>query len=333
MPPTLTRIQLSTHIVTSLRDGGYTALLLNDLSDKPLRVAVSRDPFEEPTILRIYAWNVTHGGGSARSVDEFRIQLTGSMPQIVTGETTLVIGWSAQFEVFAGWDETIHAGRLSSSPSIQVRRTTLEAAFDNGLHASLRHSEDVVVAFTPSLLATYCLFAEEIRAHPDSSLVADLNLIPSLRGGIVAPPSQSVDRPRVVRVVESSYRAWDFNARVMKAYGGMCAVCGLQLGLIEAAHIVPVAWAGSTDLTRNGIALCRNHHRAYDASLLSITPDYQIEVSASRLASFTSEGLASGSADWESLTGRTLLVLPPNASDRPDPGFLELGRTARGWTA
>ena len=162
--------------------------------------------------------------------------------------------------MFAGWDETIHAGRLSSSPSIQVRRTTLEAAFDNGLHASLRHSEDVVVAFTPSLLATYCLFAEEIRAHPDSSLVADLNLIPSLSGGVVAPPSQSVDRPRVVRVVESSYRAWDFNARVMKAYGGMCAVCGLQLGLIEAAHIVPMAWAGSTDLTRNGIALCRNHH-------------------------------------------------------------------------
>ena len=73
MPPTLTRIASGLRTLSRLCVTAVTrALLLNDLSDKPLRVAVSRDPFEEPTILRIYAWNVTHGGGSARSVDEFQ---------------------------------------------------------------------------------------------------------------------------------------------------------------------------------------------------------------------------------------------------------------------
>jgi putative restriction endonuclease len=333
MPPTLSRTNLNVHVLASLRDGGYIAIPLTAENANPLRVAVSRDQFEQPVILRIYAWNITHGGGSARAADEYRIQLTGEMPQLVRGETTLVIGWSEQFEVFAGWDENIHAGRVSTSPSLQVRRETLEAAFDDGLHAALRNSGDVVVAFTSPLLATYCLFAEEIRAHPDGQLVADLNSIPALRGGAEIPTPSVPDRPRVVRIVESSYRAWDFNSRVMKAYGYKCAICGLQLGLTEAAHIVPVAWVGSTDLTSNGVALCRNHHRAYDASLISITPDYHVEVSSARMSALTDDRMGSGSIEWQALAGKILCVVPSLELDRPNPSFLATGRIARRWLA
>lgn len=332
MPGRLSRSALGLHIVSALQAGGYSTLLLDAVDAHPLRLAISRDQFEQPEVLRVYCWNITHGGGSARAADEFRIQLTGAMPELVPNETTVVIGWSEQFEVFAGWDEELHTGRVSISPSLQVRRETLERAWDEGLQAAVRHSGDVVVAFTPSLLATYCLFADELRSGGGAQLVSELNNIPMTRGGLPPVAPAAVNRPKVIRIVESNYRAWDFNSRVMKAYENRCAVCGLQLGLIEAAHIVPVVWPGSTDATCNGIALCRNHHRAYDAGLLSIRPDYIVELSPTKLATLTSEGRGGRTREWNALNGKSLVVVPAKLADRPDPGFLDIGRTSRGWT-
>lgn len=54
--------------------------------------------------------------------------------------------------------------------------------------------------------------------------------------------------------------------------GGECAACGLQVEvLLDAAHLCGVEEGGSDD-ARNGIALCRNHHRAFDRQLFGIDP-------------------------------------------------------------
>lgn len=49
-------------------------------------------------------------------------------------------------------------------------------------------------------------------------------------------------------------------------------MCGLGIGLVEAAHIYPVAAPGSTDTLDNGVALCRNHHRSFDRCEIWIRP-------------------------------------------------------------
>ena len=55
-----------------------------------------------------------------------------------------------------------------------------------------------------------------------------------------------------------------FSRRVIEAYAGVCAMCGLDVGLVEGAHIYPVSAPGSQDEIWNGLALCANHHLAFD---------------------------------------------------------------------
>ena len=65
-----------------------------------------------------------------------------------------------------------------------------------------------------------------------------------------------------------------FSTDVRAAYNGRCAFCGVQLsGLegipagIDAAHIL--AWSKhELDTVSNGIALCKLHHWAFDASIM-----------------------------------------------------------------
>lgn len=64
-------------------------------------------------------------------------------------------------------------------------------------------------------------------------------------------------------------------------YGGKCALCGQGLlnsngrSEIEAAHIVPRHRLGADD-SRNGLALCRAHHWAFDKGMWGIDGDGKI---------------------------------------------------------
>ncbi len=60
---------------------------------------------------------------------------------------------------------------------------------------------------------------------------------------------------------------------MMAAYEDRCALCGLGIGLVEGAHILPVGAQGSPDAVWNGVALCRNHHRAFDTHRIYVDPD------------------------------------------------------------
>ena len=66
-----------------------------------------------------------------------------------------------------------------------------------------------------------------------------------------------------------------FRKSVQGIYDYTCSVCGVSLKSprgpveIDAAHVVPINRAGSDDV-RNGIALCKRHHWAFDFGLFSI---------------------------------------------------------------
>jgi hypothetical protein len=63
-----------------------------------------------------------------------------------------------------------------------------------------------------------------------------------------------------------------FRFDVLKRYGPLCAVCDQSIPeLLEAAHIVAKEFAGCDD-PRNGLVLCRNHHRALDKGFFLIEP-------------------------------------------------------------
>ena len=68
-----------------------------------------------------------------------------------------------------------------------------------------------------------------------------------------------------------------FRFDVFKRYGPECVVCEIKrIELLEAVHLCSVEHNGSDD-PRNGLVLCRNHHRAFDKGLFGIRPaDYSI---------------------------------------------------------
>lgn len=64
-----------------------------------------------------------------------------------------------------------------------------------------------------------------------------------------------------------------FKFDILRRYGGRCAVCDLEISaLIDGAHILPKGRKGSDD-ARNGLPLCANHHRAFDADHFGIHPE------------------------------------------------------------
>jgi len=77
-----------------------------------------------------------------------------------------------------------------------------------------------------------------------------------------------------------------FRLTIQKVYGYTCAICGIclksPLGSVEidAAHIVPKNQFGTDDV-RNGLALCKRHHWAFDHGLFSIDNTRKIIIPAS----------------------------------------------------
>lgn len=74
-----------------------------------------------------------------------------------------------------------------------------------------------------------------------------------------------------------------FRSTVIAQYRGTCAVCGGTLktpsGLVEldAAHVVPRSCLGADDV-RNGLALCKRHHWAFDKGMFGIDDDRRVFV-------------------------------------------------------
>ena len=63
-----------------------------------------------------------------------------------------------------------------------------------------------------------------------------------------------------------------FRFEVFRRYGVRCALCPVAVSeLLEAVHLCAVS-EGGTDDSRNGLVLCRNHHRALDEGLVTFEP-------------------------------------------------------------
>ena len=78
-----------------------------------------------------------------------------------------------------------------------------------------------------------------------------------------------------------------FRLQIVPLYHYACALCGVKMllpsgvTLVEAAHIHQFAQSKNDDIT-NGMALCRNHHWAFDQGLWSIGTNFEIVVACGK---------------------------------------------------
>lgn len=108
-------------------------------------------------------------------------------------------------------------------------------------------------------------------------------------------------------------------------------MCGIQLKLLDGAHILPAKHPDSTDQTHNGIALCPLHHRSYDNALVTFDADFKTYLNGEMIDKLEAANLVGGLERFEGEL-RTMILLPPDRRDRPSKHFVELANRDRGWT-
>ena len=120
-------------------------------------------------------------------------------------------------------------------------------------------------------------------------------------------------RMQLVRLHQASFRQ-----RVIRAYQEACAICRLRHEeLLDAAHILPDKLSEPT--VRNGLALCKLHHAAFDRNIVGIRPDFVVEISTAVLNEIDGPMLIHG---LQGFHGGPLTV-PRASSLKPSRDFLE----------
>lgn len=326
MAALLSKKQLLDLLLSAVDESGWRALVASD--NHPFLLRVYRHD-DNGFNLRIYIWNCTHGGGSARADDEYRIQTT-TLPEIRPGEVTLLLGWHDGYGVFVGWDVTKHTSSMSRSPSAQVKEDALLGAHTHAFSIHRRTNDEVVVAFRPEFLVEYALNVESL--HSTGHAAHELSLLNTL-DTVTNAQIESVanqERRTVISQIARKYRMANFRRRVLSAYNHRCAFCGIQLELVDAAHIIPVADPSSTDETTNGIALCALHHEALDRNLVSFDEKYRIEISETEIQRLTNVNRTGGLKDFTRHL-KTAIILPTDRRDYPNPDYITHARMVRKW--
>ncbi|HEV7254644.1 MAG TPA: HNH endonuclease [Mesorhizobium sp.] len=319
----------------ALQAGGWNVLYLTGPGEHPARYRIEKDGTYHT--LKVYIWNVTHGGGN-RNVAEYRIQITGINPQQfipeITGKTLILGYWTAE-DVFAGFDYSFHDGPLGGSASLQIGEQALLGANQQRFAMHEKGNGELAVAFMPDFLGSY---VDNLAAlHATGQVPAEVDLLARLAADPAAVPQAEIDatiashRQFAITKTRRALRALDFRSRVLTAYSHRCAMCSVQLRLVDGAHILPVSEPASTDETANGIALCALHHRAYDRGLLTFDGHFRTHINDLQVQELTNSGLDGGIAAFGGAV-RHVIHLPASVLDRPNPAFVAQANSLRGWT-
>lgn len=158
-PEVASNPELLRRVVDALVLGGLRPIVTEDRHPFELKVHVGG----ERLALRVYIWNLTHGGGH-RSADEQRIQITGvDMIDQPPGGLALLLVWKEEPRVFAAYDSLLHAD-IGRSPSLQVAESALVGARETGLATHRRGNDELVFCFPQEGLA---LGLTRSAGHPD----------------------------------------------------------------------------------------------------------------------------------------------------------------------
>lgn len=316
-------------IEEAFTDSAASAVLVSKSRGNPKRFYVTSG--EASFSVWIYIWTLTHGGGPARPVDEYRIQLTSVTPPLPENPDgpTLLLGYEPNSKCFAGFDLGKHRMFSTQSPSIQININTLREAVRDGFAFARKGNDEIAVGFRPDNMLAYGANYESL--HEKGADVTVSNLL-SRVGRLESVTDDEInkltpDRMRIVKKLSHLVRDSNFRRKVTVAYDRKCCVTGLQLRLIDAAHILPVGAEGSTDDVQNGLCLSPTYHRAYDRKLIYLTEERRMLINPREKVRLIKLGLGGGLQAFESHLGKEIF-LPPDRNQWPRVEFI---RSANGF--
>ena len=242
-----------------------------------------------------------HDSGNTRpNDDERRIQISrdridNQKYHLENSFRTAFLGFFEDGKVFVAWDPRhVYSLKAETVVSVYARQSQAKAAVNNF---------SAVHEFTPGYLKktiftialqsqTLGFYLENIESFHSLSSAKNIDQMMGKFKQILSESwigkSDDVDfgengERRKFSFVRKSYpRDPIFRCQVMDAYEHACCVCGRQLGLVQAAHIIPHSVLGSPTSVNNGLALCVEHHHLYDDGLLLPGPDNKLMFNSNR---------------------------------------------------
>ena len=206
----------------------------------------------------------------------------------------MVISYSKLYEIFIIWNSHLHRYLhstdqctlnygtgyplpriLKSSQAITARYVSRNNTSKFGDNVQKTAYEKVVFVKREGLLE-FCLHyedylypdAEENGFHEPAILALPNEPIRFLTAKDNAGCQLAILREKdtIARIRRDPH----FRDKILRKFGNTCLVCGTQeTTILEAAHIISVSDGGSDD-AENGLCLCRNHHRLFDAGLMDV---------------------------------------------------------------
>lgn len=293
-----------------------------------------------------------HDAGNGRTnEDEARIQLRRSVIDLQRerqkkGVDPLFIGFFNNGEAFAGWSAAhVFSLKAQNMVSIYTRKSHYEKALEQGGICRVFHSNNLgintnEVSFPINVLGFYVENSVELHKIAELNefreVINSSSEILEVENDNVFDEIEILDmgaREKVVFTIKrvAYKRTKSFSNSVIAAYDATCAVCGRQLNLIQAAHIVPHCHPKGNDLVTNGIALCVEHHALYDKAILLPNYDGKLHLNESKIEFLSAIGQAKGVESLQVFNNRNFET-PKNENHHPKKEFLQLGfeiRTGR----
>lgn len=249
-------------------------------------------------LFRVAVRSVTSDSRAAgEDVDRYRIQLTGLAgkgPQELDALLGLFDDESGAAFVLV--DPSKHLPVTGGSNSVQFPRGLISRSIAEGRVVAVEHNDEKFIAFPPKFLLEALL----------SSTAVGMDALEAL-------PREPALQLR--RRVFQNVRDPAFRDLVLERDGHACVLCGTQMGVVEAAHIVAHA-IDRDDRTDNGLSLCANHHAAYDrARIFTVSEAGVLHVNVTRLGALRDFGRLGGrDSILGALRGRLAVVSTIQAS-------------------
>ena len=227
--------------------------------------------------------NISDSGNGRTNNDEARLQISYSNSlnePLLSDIPILILGYYKEYNVFSSWDAVELRPRLNLRRSISVysRFTILNKAMRDGLSIYVNDNGNKNICFSEEYIGLYVENYDRLHNLTETELL-------SLKYNSSGVSNTNIDsvRERVIITQTRFKRHKNFIDNVKMVYNHQCAFCGISLGLVEAAHIIPHSHELGSDDIFNGINLCSLHHKAYDSSLIYFDENYSIIINEKML--------------------------------------------------
>lgn len=282
----------------------------------------------------IYIKNIT--SSSRGRPDEARIQISESKTfaeVLQAAGFVFFIGYSNEHQIFTAWDPVSRNERINKKQNVSAFTSykTLRKANKQGIAVYVGTDEQRVVSFKPEYLGLYLDNYTKIHESSENALLQLIKQADKLEKSEAGVERIDIEKEEYVLTKRRPTRDPVFRENVNEAYESTCAFSGMQLDIVEAAHIIPHAHPEGTDDVTNGICLSPIHHRAFDSGLIYIDENYNIRLNQERVDYLKKIGQDGGLEKFLALQYEQL-ALPKTKNQLPSRSNIVKANRIRGIT-